>query len=115
MPQHFQHPTALVSPGAQIGEGTRLWAFTNIQDGAVIGRGCNMCDGCYVERGSLVGDHVTLKNGVYVFDGVTLEDLAGDGRASLADHVATAEFDSRNADLLRRHFNDTLDDEIHLR
>lgn len=71
---YFQHSTALVSPKARVGEKTRVWAFANIQDGAIIGRKCNICDGCYVEHGAIIGNHVTLKNGVYVFDGVTLED-----------------------------------------
>jgi len=70
----FQHASALVSSKAEIGENTRIWAFTNIQEGAVIGQSCNICDGCYVEKGSLIGNHVTLKNGVNVFAGVTLED-----------------------------------------
>jgi acetyltransferase-like isoleucine patch superfamily enzyme len=72
--QFFQHHTALVSPNAAIGDMTRIWAFVNIQDGAVIGDGCNVCDGCYVENGAVVGNHVTLKNGVSVFAGITLED-----------------------------------------
>jgi UDP-2-acetamido-3-amino-2,3-dideoxy-glucuronate N-acetyltransferase len=70
----FQHPKALVAPGAKIGSGTRVWAFANIQKGAKIGKGCNICDSCFVERGAKVGDHVTLKNGVNVFEGITLED-----------------------------------------
>lgn len=70
----FKHPTALVSPRARVGDQTRVWAFVNIQDGAVIGQGCNICDGCYIEKGSIIGNHVTLKNGVNVFEGVTLED-----------------------------------------
>lgn len=70
----FQHKTALVSPGAKIGDKTRVWAFVNIQDGAVIGQDCNICDGCYIEKGTSIGDHVTLKNGVNVFEGVTIED-----------------------------------------
>ena len=68
------HHTALVGKKAQIGKGTRIWAFTNIQDGAVIGEQCNICDGCYVEGGAVIGNHVTLKNGVAVFNGVTIED-----------------------------------------
>lgn len=71
---YFQHDKALIAPGAKIGEGTRIWAFTNIQEGAVIGEHCNICDGCYIEKGASVGNHVTLKNGVAIFDGVTLED-----------------------------------------
>lgn len=71
---YFRHKTALIGPRAKIGAGTRVWAFTNIQDGAVIGRQCNICDGCFVEKGAVVGNHVTLKNGVSVFEGITLED-----------------------------------------
>ncbi len=70
----YQHPQALVSPNAKIGDKTRVWAFVNIKEGAVIGEGCNICDGCYIEKGSLIGNHVTLKNGVNVFAGITLED-----------------------------------------
>jgi len=59
---------------AQIGDGTRIWAFTNIQAGAVIGKECNICDGSFVEKGAVVGNHVTIKHHVAVFDGVTIED-----------------------------------------
>jgi len=74
MVNYFRHEKALVSPQAKIGEKTRIWAFVNIGDGAVIGEGCNICDGCYVEKGAVIGNHVTLKNGVYIFEGITLED-----------------------------------------
>ncbi len=70
----FKHEKAMVHPGAKIGEGTRCWANTNIQDGAVIGAGCNICDGSFVEKGAVVGNHVTIKHHVSVFDGVTIED-----------------------------------------
>ena len=72
--KYFQHEKALVSPDAVIGDGTRVWAFSNIAGGAKIGEGCNICDGCFIEKGAVVGNHVTLKNGVYVFEGITLED-----------------------------------------
>lgn len=70
----FKHEKAIVHPQAQVGEGTRIWAFTNIQPGAVIGEKCNICDGCYVESGAVVGNHVTVKNGVEIYNGVTVED-----------------------------------------
>ena len=72
--KYFSHERALVDRDARIGEGTRIWAFTNIQAGAVIGRRCNICDGSFVEKGAVVGDHVTIKHHVAVFDGVTIED-----------------------------------------
>lgn len=71
---YYKHEQALVHPDAKIGEGTRVWAFSNILGGAVIGDHCNVCDGCFVEKGALVGHHVTLKNHVALWDGITLED-----------------------------------------
>jgi acetyltransferase-like isoleucine patch superfamily enzyme len=70
----FKHPSALVSDQAQIGEGTRIWAHTNVQAGAVIGKKCNICDGSFVEKGAVVGNSVTVKHYVSIFDGVTVED-----------------------------------------
>lgn len=70
----FNHEQALVEKGAIIGEGTRVWAFTHILDGAKVGRGCNICDGCFIEKGAVVGDQVTLKNNVALFSGVCLND-----------------------------------------
>lgn len=70
----FKHPTALVHEEANIGDGTRVWAHTNIQAGAMIGKGCNICDGSFVEKGAIVGNHVTVKHYVSIFDGVTIED-----------------------------------------
>ncbi len=64
----------MVHPDAKIGEGTRCWANTNVQAGAVIGQGCNICDGSFVEKGAVVGHHVTIKHHVSIFDGVTIED-----------------------------------------
>jgi len=70
------HDMALVSEACAIGEGTRVWAFANVQAGAVIGKRCNICDGCYIEKGALIGNDVTIKHHVAVFDGVTIKDGA---------------------------------------
>ena len=84
---YLKHDKALVHPNAQVGEGTRIWAFANVLEGAVIGSHCNICDGCFVEKGAIIGNHVTLKNHVAVWDGVTLEDdvFVGAGTAFIND------------------------------
>jgi acetyltransferase-like isoleucine patch superfamily enzyme len=68
---YFVHPQALVET-EQIGEGTRVWAFAHVMQGATIGRNCNICDHAFVESGVVIGDGVTIKNGVAIWDGVTL-------------------------------------------
>lgn len=70
---YFVHRSAICE-SKSIGTGTRIWAFCNVQAGAVIGVDCNIGDHCFVENGVVVGDRVTVKNGVSLWSGVTLED-----------------------------------------
>lgn len=70
----FKHDQAIVDEGAEIGEGTRIWAFTQVQKGAVIGANCNICNGTFIEKGAQIGNSVTIKHNVSVFDGVVIED-----------------------------------------
>jgi acetyltransferase-like isoleucine patch superfamily enzyme len=69
----FIHPKAIVEAG-NIGEGTRIWAFAHLLEGASVGRNCNICDHTFVEGNVIVGDNVTIKSGVYLWDGVRIED-----------------------------------------
>lgn len=69
----FVHPFALVE-SSQIGAGTRVWAFSHVLSGAVVGRDCNVCEGAFIEGGACVGSGVTIKNGISIWDGVTIED-----------------------------------------
>lgn len=70
---YFVHPSAICE-SKTIGTGTRIWAFCNVQAGAIVGIDCNVCDHCFVESDVVVGDRVTVKNGVSLWSGVTLED-----------------------------------------
>ena len=67
------HPRALVESD-QIGDGTRVWAFAHILEGAVVGKNCNVCDHSFIEKGAVLGNNVTVKNGVAIWDRVTIED-----------------------------------------
>jgi acetyltransferase-like isoleucine patch superfamily enzyme/dTDP-4-dehydrorhamnose 3,5-epimerase-like enzyme len=70
---YFAHPRALVET-AEIGEGTRVWAFAHILPKAVIGRDCNVCDHVFIENDVVVGNRVTIKCGVQLWDGTRVED-----------------------------------------
>ena len=70
----FVHPHAMVEPGAQIGAGTRVWAFAHVLPGAKVGKNCNLCDHTFIENDVVIGDEVTVKCGVYLWDGVELQD-----------------------------------------
>jgi UDP-2-acetamido-3-amino-2,3-dideoxy-glucuronate N-acetyltransferase len=65
------HPAAIVDTD-QIGPGTRVWAFTHLAKGSIIGANCNIGGHCYIESGALLGDNVTVKNGNSIWAGVTI-------------------------------------------
>ena len=69
----FVHPHGLCESD-QVGDGTRVWAFAHVLDGAVVGSDCNLCDCVFVENGAVVGNNVTVKNNVAIWDKVTIED-----------------------------------------
>lgn len=71
----YQHPNAIVD-SKRIGAGTRVWAFAQVMNGAVIGKDCNIGGHAFIEAGAKIGNGVTVKNGVAVWEGVTVDDFA---------------------------------------
>ncbi len=69
----FVHAHALCE-SADVGAGTRVWAFAHVMKRAVIGRDCNIGDHAFVEAGARVGDRVTIKNQVMIWDGIEIAD-----------------------------------------
>ncbi len=63
-----------ICESTSVGEGTRIWAFSHILPGAIIGKDCNICENVFVEGDAVIGDRVTIKNGVQVWNGVTILD-----------------------------------------
>ncbi|RZU99104.1 acyltransferase [Spiribacter vilamensis] len=58
----------------KIEEGTRIWQFSVVLDGARIGRDCNLNAHTLVEGDVTLGDRVTVKSGVYLWDGIRVAD-----------------------------------------
>ncbi|MCV2368274.1 acyltransferase [Roseateles oligotrophus] len=71
---YWQHESAIVDAGAQLGEGTKVWHFAHISAGARIGERCALGQGVYVGNDVLIGNNVRVQNNVSVYDAVTLED-----------------------------------------
>ena len=67
----FIHRLADVS-STQIGQGTKVWQFAVVFQGAVVGRDCNICAHSLIENNVIVGDRVTVKSGVYLWAGTRI-------------------------------------------
>jgi UDP-2-acetamido-3-amino-2,3-dideoxy-glucuronate N-acetyltransferase len=72
-PDFSVHETAIVDAGAKIGAGTRIWHWTHVSAGAVIGEECSLGQNVFVGNVS-IGNRVKIQNNVSIYDGVTLED-----------------------------------------
>jgi UDP-2-acetamido-3-amino-2,3-dideoxy-glucuronate N-acetyltransferase len=68
------HPSAIVDPGAVLGDGCRVWHFVHISAGARIGSGCSFGQNVYVGNDVRIGNNVKVQNNVSIYDGVEIED-----------------------------------------
>lgn len=87
MKNYFNHTTAVIEPGAVIGEGTNIWHFCHIMPGAVIKNGCNLGQNVFVDNNVTIGNHVKIQNNVSVYNGVVLEDNVFIGPSAVFTNV----------------------------
>lgn len=71
---HYQHESAIVDEGAQIGEGSRVWHFVHVCGGAKIGKGVSLGQNVFVGNKVTIGDYCKIQNNVSVYDNVHLEE-----------------------------------------
>ena len=68
------HHTAVIDEGAQIGNGTKIWHFSHLCSGAIIGKEVSLGQNVFVGNAVTIGDHCKIQNNVSVYDNVTLEE-----------------------------------------
>lgn len=66
------HPLADVSAEATIGEGTRIWGWTQVMPKAVIGKGCNIGTHVTIDTGVSIGDSCKVQAGARIFHGAKI-------------------------------------------
>ena len=72
--KYFAHETAVIDENCQIGEGTKIWHFSHIMTGCVIGTNCNIGQNVVISPEVVLGNNVKVQNNVSVYTGVTCED-----------------------------------------
>jgi len=68
------HETAVIDEGCTIGKGTRIWHFTHVMSGSVIGDNCNLGQNVVVSPRVTLGNNVKVQNNVSIYTGVICED-----------------------------------------
>jgi UDP-2-acetamido-3-amino-2,3-dideoxy-glucuronate N-acetyltransferase len=68
------HETAVIDEGCTIGEGTKVWHFSHLMKGCVIGKDCNIGQNVVISPEVVLGNNVKVQNNVSVYTGVTCGD-----------------------------------------
>jgi len=74
MSQYFAHETAVIDAGAQIAAGVKIWHFSHIMPGAIIGEKCNIGQNVFIADQVVLGKNVKIQNNVSVYAGVICGD-----------------------------------------
>ena len=71
---YFCHESSFVDDDVIIGKKTKIWHFSHIQSGAVIGSHCSLGQNVNIGNNVKIGNYVKIQNNVSVYEGVELED-----------------------------------------
>ncbi len=74
MKNYFAHKTAVIDAGAKIASGVKIWHFSHIMPGAIIGEKCNIGQNVFIADEVVLGKNVKIQNNVSVYAGVICED-----------------------------------------
>ena len=100
----WKHESAIVDEEATIGEGTKIWHFSHVCSGAVIGNACSFGQNVFVGNQVLIGNNCKIQNNVSVYDNVTLEDDVFCGPSMVFTNV----YNPRSAVSRKNEYRDTL-------
>jgi UDP-2-acetamido-3-amino-2,3-dideoxy-glucuronate N-acetyltransferase len=71
---YFAHQTAVIDDHAVIGKGTKIWHFSHVMSGCMIGEYCNLGQNVVVSTGVQLGNNVKVQNNVSIYTGVICEE-----------------------------------------
>ena len=71
---YFSHETAIIDKGCIIGDGSKIWHFSHLMEGAKIGKNCNIGQNVFIANDVVLGNNVKVQNNVSLYSGVQCED-----------------------------------------
>jgi len=72
--EFYSHETAVIDENVKIGKGAKIWHFSHIMSGSVIGENCNLGQNVVISPEVVLGKNVKVQNNVSIYTGVTCDD-----------------------------------------
>ena len=73
MSKCFVHESSYVDKDVTIGENTKVWHFSHILSGSIIGQNCSFGQNCVIGPNVTIGDGVKVQNNISIYEGVEIE------------------------------------------
>jgi len=74
MAVYFSHESSYVDDNVTIGDNTKIWHFSHVLDGTIIGENCSFGQNCVVGPKVIIGNGVKVQNNISIYEGVEIED-----------------------------------------
>ena len=103
---YYCHESSFIDQGVKIGNNTKIWHFSHVQTGSLIGEQCTIGQNVNIANNVVIGNYVKIQNNVSVYEGVQLEDYVFCGPSMVFTNVKLprSEFPQRGSD----HYSKTL-------
>ena len=98
--EFFKHESSYVDNDVTIGESTKIWHFSHIQSGSIIGKDCSIGQNVNIGNNVQIGNNVKIQNNVSVYEGVVLEDFVFCGPSMVFTNIKIprSEFPQRGSE-----------------
>lgn len=97
----FVHPTAIIDNNVYIGSGTKIWHFSHVLSGSIIGENSNIGQNVVIGPDVATGKRCKIQNNVSVYKGVTLEDDVFCGPSMVFTNIYNPRSEIRKMDQVR--------------
>jgi len=101
---YFAHESAIIDPDCRIGTGTKIWHFSHIMTGCIIGEQCSIGQNVVISPEVILGNRVKIQNNVSVYTGVICEDDVFLGPSAVFTNI----INPRSAVIRKNEYRQTL-------
>ena len=96
----FVHESSYIDKNVEVGKDTKIWHFSHIQTGAIVGENCSIGQNVNIGNNVKIGNYVKIQNNVSVYEGVEIEDYVFCGPSMVFTNVMRprSEFPQRGSE-----------------
>jgi len=99
--EYFAHDSAFIDDGVSIGKGTKIWHFSHVLKGSIVGATCNIGQNVVIGPDVTIGNACKIQNNVSVYKGVTLQDGVFCGPSMVFTNIYNPRAEIRKMDQVR--------------